>query len=116
MATITVEVTNTINQFREKFNDLSDLTGDQAAFSSSLSGTTLFDLVQEIDEKLGGSLSNLTTDDDSSIIDAINSLDDNVGSLPELKTIDKSNIVSAVNENVSRSRMNQALAYFYGSM
>ena len=48
-----------------------------------------------------GLLVNLTTDNKDSIVEAINSLVDNVGGLPNLQTIDKTSIVNAINELVS---------------
>lgn len=68
---IKITLNETFDDFRRKFNTLSEFVGDS-------------DL--------------LTTDSDDSIVFAINSLDSNLGTRLNLTTIDKTDLVSAINE------------------
>jgi hypothetical protein len=45
-----------------------------------------------------GDLSNLTTDEDSDVVGALNSLDSNVGARGDLTTSNQTSIVEAINE------------------
>lgn len=72
MAKTIVNSSDTINVWKEKTNDISTDVGD---------------IVQ------------LTTDIDSDVVGAINSLDSNLGARENLTTIDKTDLVTAINEH-----------------
>lgn len=51
-------------------------------------------------ENITGNLTNLTTINKTSLVDAVNEVNSNIGMLTELETTDKTNIVNALNELV----------------
>jgi len=58
---------------------------------------------KDITGKKNGEISNLETNDKSSIVAAINELDSRVGELDDLNSNNKENIVSAINETIKEA-------------
>lgn len=102
MAITNINLSDTFREFVQKVNTISTNLGDiDTIYSDSDVVRTinlLKGLVDDLDSDIGLPLSNLTTTDKTTIINAINELDSDLGSLSSLTTTDKSNIVSAINE------------------
>jgi hypothetical protein len=96
MAVINVSRIETLNQWREKTNDLSTLVGDGATLTTT--STDVVAALNEHDAELGD-LSSLTTTA-TTIVAAINEHDSELGNLSNLNTT-ATTIVGAINEHES---------------
>lgn len=102
MSITNVNLSDTFRLFVQKVNTISTNLGDiETIFSDSdvvRSVNILKVLVDNLDSDVGLPTSNLTTTNTSSVINAINELDNEIGTLSTLTTAVKSSLVAAINE------------------
>lgn len=97
MAKTVVTITDTLNTWRAKTNDISLDIGDITQISTSGSDSDIVGSINNLDSDLGVRAS-LTTANKTSLQHAINEIDAEIGTIASLTTANKSNIVAAINE------------------
>ncbi|RLA64759.1 MAG: hypothetical protein DRQ78_05810 [Epsilonproteobacteria bacterium] len=127
MSVTLVSLTDTLDQWRRKTNDISIVIGDFVGLVSSQPSVirainenyihignldvlstdlkdNLVDAINEVDFNTDvntiniGNVNDLDTNDKSSLVNAINELEGEIGDLPNLTTNSKVNLVAAINE------------------
>jgi|TARA_B110000908_G_C10244433_1_gene448002 hypothetical protein len=96
MARTHVTLTDTVSAFKTKVNDISYDVGDITLMSTSGADSDVVQAINSLDSDIGG-IANLTTTDKSSIKSAINELDAEIGSAS--LTTSASTIKGAINEH-----------------
>jgi len=91
------DVVRTINLLKGLIDDLDSDIGLPLSNLTTDNKNTIINAINENVSKRGD-LGSLTTDDQSSIVNAINELDSDLGNITTLNTTDKSSAVNAINE------------------
>lgn len=94
-----VNLSTTLNTFRTRFNRLIDSVGDIATLTTD-GNTTVVEAINTIDSNLGTRTS-LTTNDKTTFVASINELDSDIGDITTLTTSSTGDIVIAINSLVS---------------
>ena len=97
MAKTIVQITDTLNTWRAKTNDISIDIGDITQMSTSGNDSDVVGSINSLDSDLGVR-ANLSTNDKRSLQQAINEIDSDVGNITTLTTVDKSSVVNAIRE------------------
>ena len=90
-----VNLSSTFNSFRVKFNRMIDSVGDLALLNTD-DNTTVVAAINTLDSNQG-TRSSLTTNVKTDLVSAINSLDSDIGDLTLLNTPETADIVTAIN-------------------
>lgn len=96
MARTTVNLTDTVAVFKDKVNEISYKVGDLDLMSTSGPDSDVVQAINSLDSDIGG-IANLTTTDKSSIKSAINELDAEIGSAA--LTTSATTLRGAINEH-----------------
>ena len=96
MARTYVNLTDTVNAFKDKVNEISYDVGDITLISTSGDDSDVVQAINSLDSDIGG-IANLSTTDKSSIKSAINELDAEIGAAT--LTTSASTVKGAINEH-----------------
>ena len=96
MAKTRVDITDTLNTWKEKTNDISLDLGDRALLTTD-EDSDVVGSINSIDSNLGAR-EDLTTNDKRSVVQAVNELDSDVGDITTLDTETQASVVRAINE------------------
>lgn len=96
MAKTRVDITDTLNTWKEKTNDISLDLGDRTLLTTD-EDSDVVGSINSIDSNLGAR-ENLTTNDKRSVVHAVNELDSDVGDITTLNTETQASVVRAMNE------------------
>lgn len=91
------DVVRTVNLLKGLVDDLDSDVGLPLSNLTTTNRNSVINAVNELDADIGHR-SNLTTDVNTNIVSAINELDSDVGNITTLNTTDKSSVVNAINE------------------
>lgn len=96
MAKTRVDITDTLNTWKEKTNDISLDLGDITLLTTD-EDSDVVGSINSIDSNLG-TREDLTTNDKRSVVQAVNELDSDVGDITTLNTETQASVVRAMNE------------------
>jgi hypothetical protein len=114
MAKTIVNITDTLNTWREKTNDISIDVGDITLLTTD-EDSDVVGSINSIDSNLGAR-ENLTTNDKRSLVQAINELDSDVGDITTLDTETQASVVRAMNElELNHNKIDSDLGGSFGT-
>lgn len=99
--TITIQ-SDTVERWRQDFNELSNKVGD-LTFLTTTNDSDLVSAINELDSDLGASPATSLTTNAKTLTGAINELDSDLGTITSLNTQNKSSVVASINELVFRA-------------